>query len=312
MSDQTRKNKNVTLGLKKAKERRTPYLQLEIPICDNLSPYALKLYCQLRKLVDYQEEHDETKITVESLAILSNMSIRKAYQVLNELEKEHYLIQRLNSDHWRYGQTNSYDVAQTYGFFKKEPNNSELNHIDETFITPAQYAVPTAQYAVPTAQYAVPYIEHNSFHNSYHVCGETIVPQHTVKKLKKQKAEEQALNDPEAQKAFNTIFSEYDVTYEDMFHNCQEHFEQKSLWATKHRFLQWIKRERPENYKKIQNNKIATTNPFTEQEILIISDYNHALLKNEMGILFPKEQKRLEAEKLYIRAQEYNKHLRAA
>ena len=51
-----------------------------------------------------------------------------------------------------------------------------------------------------------------------------------------------------------------------MFKSCQEHYEQKSLWATKDKFLKWIKNERLDNYSK-KGSTIKTPPPNeTDQE----------------------------------------------
>lgn len=280
MSSKIRKDKSVTLGISKAKEKKTPFLLVEIPIWDKLSPYALKMYGQLRKLVDFTQEHDQAEITVERLAILSDMSVRKAYQVLNELEKEHFLIQRLNFSHYRYGQTNSYDIAQAYNYFKPTENMSELldiSQLDQSFTTPAYYAVTTALNAVETAQNAVPYIEHHSFQHSSHVCGELDnSTAHTVKNLKKEKSEARCLQDEAIRTLFSEKFSDRDISIEQLFSDCQEHYEQKSLWATKDKFSKWVKREDPNNYKKIQNNKNSEGKKVKD---MIMADYNEYVAK---------------------------------
>jgi len=40
------------------------------------------------------------------------------------------------------------------------------------------------------------------------------------------------------------------VTIEQLFASCQEHYEQKNLWATKDKFLKWVKAEKLEGYSK--------------------------------------------------------------
>jgi len=259
MTDSISKPKTNKLGIKKARDNRGPFLIVDVNIWDNLSPYALKVYGQLRKLIDFKLDHDEVDITVESLAIRSGISERKTYQVLNELEKEHFLIQRIKNHHWRYGQTNSYDVAQTYGFFKHVEETHEKTD-DNTTVqdlpTPAQYAGPTAQYAGSTAQYAVPYKNQQSFQKSSHVCGEASPPtQHTIKKLKKEKAEQKALEDPAIQELFTQKFQGRNVTLEEMFEACRDHYAQKSTWATRDKFKKWVARENPENYLKIDSHE---------------------------------------------------------
>jgi hypothetical protein len=74
---------------------------------------------------------------------------------------------------------------------------------------------------------------------------------HTPKKLSKAKAEEAALNDEKINDLFKEKFSGYEITIDELFKQCQEHYEQKSLWTTKEKFKKWIKRERLENYDKV-------------------------------------------------------------
>lgn len=150
-----------------AKFRRAPetsFLIIDAVVFDKLSPFALKVYGQLRKLISYNKECDETEITVKALANLSGISERKTYEVLNELENEHYMIQRTNWEHYRYGKTNTFLVSQTYNYFKNEqlvqssntpaPNAVPVDNRGQLLTTPARGAVGTARGAVGTAQYA--------------------------------------------------------------------------------------------------------------------------------------------------------------
>ena len=75
---------------------------------------------------------------------------------------------------------------------------------------------------------------------------------HTPKllSLKKKQAEESALQSPEAKAIFEERFAGMTVSMQQIFDQCREHYEQKSLWATKNRFIRWLERERIENYKK--------------------------------------------------------------
>lgn len=145
------------MSMQSAKFRRAPettFLTVDQEVFDRLSPYALKVYGQLRKLTSYTKENDETEITVKNLAKASGISVRKTYDVLNELEYEHYIIQRHNIYHIRYGQINSFDVSQTYGFFKRHKGSKPVDNFAQNLSPTAPRAVPYAQYAAPTAQYA--------------------------------------------------------------------------------------------------------------------------------------------------------------
>jgi hypothetical protein len=72
-------------------------------------------------------------------------------------------------------------------------------------------------------------------------------------KTKKELAELSALNAPEIKELFEAKFAGFDVTLEQLFTECQEYYEQKSLWATRNKFLKWVKTEKIENYKKAKS-----------------------------------------------------------
>jgi hypothetical protein len=150
--------KSPTLKFKRAKE--TKFLVLDSIIFDKFSPYALKVYGQLRKLVSYTDECSETQVTIKNLSKLCDMSERKIYDVLNELEFTHFIIQRTNIYHYRRGQLNTFSVSQTYDFFREKTEQSAQESDTpaqndmgvQNLTTPAQYAEGTAQYAEGTAQ----------------------------------------------------------------------------------------------------------------------------------------------------------------
>src|ERR1017187_1920470 len=160
--------KNTSVKFIRAKE--TQFLNVDVVIWDKLSPFALKVYGQLRKLVSFTAETDEAEITIECLANRSGISQRQVYNVLNELEYEHFIIQRLNKHHFRYGQTNSFAVSQTYGFFNTvqnltTPAQNDMGVQNESisvkkrnkktvqiFTTPAPGAVATAQNDILSTQ----------------------------------------------------------------------------------------------------------------------------------------------------------------
>lgn len=80
-------------------------------------------------------------------------------------------------------------------------------------------------------------------------------------------AEKRALEDPVIRELFETKFSGLDLTIEQLFAKCQEHYDQKSAWATSTKFLQWIKTEKIENYSKSRiktevENRIPTKEDF--------------------------------------------------
>lgn len=158
-------NNNTNRKFRRAKE--TSFMIMDAIIFDLLSPAAIKVYGQLRKLVSFTKQYDDIEVTVKSLAQKSGISERKTYDILNELEYEHYLIQRINIDTFRHGKTNIFMVSQTYGFFKNEQiyksdytpakyaeGKMPVDNIGQVLNTPAESAVTTAKYAVPPAESA--------------------------------------------------------------------------------------------------------------------------------------------------------------
>ena len=84
--------------------------------------------------------------------------------------------------------------------------------------------------------------------------------QASSKKSQKELVEYKALNNESIQTLFREKFSGLDITLEQLFSACKEHYEQKSLWATCDKFLKWIKSEKIENYKKSDSkNQIKET-----------------------------------------------------
>jgi hypothetical protein len=146
--------KNDHVKFRRAKE--TKFLICDEVIFDKFSPFALKVYGQLRKLVSYTQQCDEIEVTVKNLAVLSGISERKTYEVLNELENDHYIIQREKIYHIKYGQVNSFLVSQTYAFFKSVQSETTTAPQENPVDNSGQNLSPTALYAVPTAPHAVP------------------------------------------------------------------------------------------------------------------------------------------------------------
>lgn len=79
-----------------------------------------------------------------------------------------------------------------------------------------------------------------------------------ISTLKKQKAETQALESHEANEIFKAKFEGRDITLEELFAQCQEHYDQKRLWATKSKFVKWLQNERPDNFAKSKKQTSAT------------------------------------------------------
>jgi hypothetical protein len=160
--------KNDYVKLKRAQEPR--FLNVDVVIWDELTPLALKVYGQLRKLVCFTSEIDDAEITIKNLALKSGVSERSTYTALNELEFEHFIIQRLNRDSFRHGKANYFSVSQTYEFFKtaQDLNTPAKNDMGvQTLTTPANIADVTANIADVTAKNDI-LIDHQSFHQSFH------------------------------------------------------------------------------------------------------------------------------------------------
>lgn len=150
---------NKSTIIKRAQSR---FISIDEFCIDNLSMYAMAVYMQLRLLSDFSKAYDEIKVTIGCIAKRAKMSTRKVYEALNELEDVHFVIQRLNYHHFRYGQVNSFNVARDFGYFKPESTNVQIEQDSSTpaqndmgvqnFTTPAPHAVPTAPNAGVTAQ----------------------------------------------------------------------------------------------------------------------------------------------------------------
>lgn len=151
---------NPTTIIKRAQSR---FISIDEFCIDNLSMHALAVYMQLRLLSDFSKAYDEIKITISCLAERSKMSERKVYDALNELEDSHFVIQRLNYHHFRYGKVNSYNVARDYNYFKNNEQIDQPLHTPaqndsgvQSSTTPAPYAGVPAPYAGVPAQNDIP------------------------------------------------------------------------------------------------------------------------------------------------------------
>ena len=148
------------------KRAQSRFIQIDEKCIDNMSLYAMAIYQRLRLLTDFKKDCDEVEISVASLAEQSKMSNRQAYKALNELENQHYVIQRLSYHHFRYGKINAYNVARDYNFFQPvqeitttAPHAVVVDKCVQTLTT-------TAPYAVVTAPHAVLNIDHNNSHKN--------------------------------------------------------------------------------------------------------------------------------------------------
>lgn len=65
---------------------------------------------------------------------------------------------------------------------------------------------------------------------------------------------------------FENKFGGREITIQKLFKNCQEYYKEKNVCVTRQKFLNWIKREKPENYEKIGVKPKTPPQNETEQE----------------------------------------------
>lgn len=145
-------------------------------------------------------------------------------------------------------------------------------------------------------------IPHTDPHTDPNTCvGVSDAPAtHTnIKELKKEKAEKNALECDEVQDLFKAKFQGRAISLHEIFEDCKEHYEQKSLWATKDKFLKWLKREKAENYPQIDTHSGKKSNVvklFTDEEDALLGEYRHYLktwsTTKTIEEWFPNEEKR--------------------
>lgn len=144
---------------------RPRYIMVDELCRKNLSLHAMAVYQTLRFESDYSKECDEVEMSVSTIAQESKISERKVYHALNELEFEHYLIQRINYHHYKYGKKNCFNVARDYYWFKQfDQDNLQIDQPSYTPArndmaaqsqnTPAPYAVTPAQNDIPNDHYS--------------------------------------------------------------------------------------------------------------------------------------------------------------
>ncbi len=142
-----------TINIKNAQSRSIP---IDEPTFENLTGNELKVYMAIRFESDFSKRYSEVKISVSYISSKANVSERKVYQALNILEHEHFLLQRLNYQTFKRGQTNSFLVSRDYGYFKPLAQVKDTPAKNDTGVqnltTPAENAVATAENAVATAK----------------------------------------------------------------------------------------------------------------------------------------------------------------
>lgn len=82
--------------------------------------------------------------------------------------------------------------------------------------------------------------------------GKSQKPTHTNNpKEKKPSSQESVFNCESMKKYFNTKFAGRKITYEDLFQDCKNHYQEKNQSVTLKRWNLWIEREKIDNYEKI-------------------------------------------------------------
>lgn len=115
----------------------------------------------------------------------------------------------------------------------------------------------------------------------------------------KQRNSKASFESPELQSFFNTKFSGLDVTYKKLFDDCTQHYDSKNQWVTTKKWKQWLEREKTENYKKISAPKQKPS--FTQEELELVSSYNHAVKYNKLDTFMPDKEKQARAKGIIAR-----------
>jgi hypothetical protein len=129
---------------------------------------------------------------------------------------------------------------------------------------------------------------------------------HTVKKFPtpKERNENAAYESEDLKKLFDVKFTGLDITYDQLFKDCKEHYESKRQWVTGNKWKLWIERERLDQYTKIA----VVSSPkslFTPDELQLMQNALHAKKMAECGEdinIYIKPEELSKAEELLGRA----------
>jgi hypothetical protein len=107
--------------------------------------------------------------------------------------------------------------------------------------------------------------------------GEKTPPSQNVKKFpnSKERTEKAVYEAEELRKFFDTKFAGLNITYDDLFKACQEHYEAKRQWVTFKKWKEWLERERLDSYKAAKGSKPGIKS--TTQDCI-----NQALIQSEL------------------------------
>ena len=153
MNNKESNKPNDFITAKSAQSRSIPIDELTF---ENLTGNELKVFMAIRFESDYAKRCSEVKISIAYIAKAAKVSERKVYEALNKLEYQHYLIQRLNYQHNKRGQTNSFLVSRDYAYYKPLAQSkytpAENDMGVQSKYTPADSAVVPADSAVVPAE----------------------------------------------------------------------------------------------------------------------------------------------------------------
>ena len=169
-----------------------------------------------------------------------------SYRSIEEYLKELRKVELIGTYHPQAGGVNHFEFYDHP--WMHEPIKEQLTYKDDKFTPPHDSVVPSTLSCGTPPHYGV--VINKKEIKEIKCVGADAAPTQNLTQLKKEKAENQALECEEAKALFEAKFLGLDVTIKQIFDDCREHYDQKNAWATKSHFIKWLKRESPENYKR--------------------------------------------------------------
>jgi hypothetical protein len=197
------------------------------------------------------------KASTDYLCQLANVDKRQYYRIMNQLEEYQYIkrsgFTNRKKIYWVYSPKSSITVVEN------ETSVTECTSVQELNTSVMDDSKLVSSMTLNLCHPCHTDIKEDTKENKC-VGANATNTQVSSKKSQKELAEYKALNNESIQTLFREKFSGLDITLEQLFSACKEHYEQKSLWATCDKFLKWIKSEKIENYKKSDSkNQIKET-----------------------------------------------------
>ena len=133
-------------------------------------------------------------------------------------------------------------------------------------------------------------------------------PSPTIKKFPtaQERNEKAAYENVDIKKLFTTKFTGLNVTYDQLYQDCKEHYESKRQWVTTKKWKLWLDREKLDQYTKIAVTSSPKYKPvFTTEESQLMQEALHAKKMASCGQdinIFIKPEKLALAEELLARA----------